>query len=245
MDKKCKKFQKMMDLYVCEMLSDTKTHEFESHIKDCSACSITFAKIRETYAFLTSNTEEKVASDWDTSWRKINKRLMEAKPSVRENQPFYKLRLAIVGAVVFFMVGLFVGRYFLFPPQGKETLESQLNRQLKVSLLEHIENIKPIIIQYSNSKIPYKSNQNLLIDREVASRFLVNNQLLQGQFSKDKNKRIIQLLEELEIILTEISNISQERPENLYLIRELIKIKGILMKIEVLSYGDIDGRTTI
>ncbi len=232
----CKGFEKMMDRYVCETLPEAGRLELEAHINECTVCARTFSRIKETYSFIRTSAGEVPPTDWDTSWRIIRKRVLEKKTAGKQWLPGLRWGPLLAGSMLIFLVGIFVGKFVLFSPHPAAVTDSQINRQLQTALRDHIENIKPVIIQYANYTGSADREQGLSmdIDREIASKFLVKNRLLQGRMGRDKNRHMSQLLEELDMILTEISNLTAGEPENLLLIKELIKIKGILLKMEVL-----------
>lgn len=232
----CKRFEAKMDHYVCEILPEAGRLALEAHIDQCAACARTFSGIKASYSFIRTSAGEVPTTDWDTSWRIIRKRVLEKKDPGKRRLPGPGWGFVLAGSMLIFLVGIFVGKYVLFSPRPAAVTDSQINRQLQSALLEHIENIKPVIIQYANytGNADHEQNLSMGIDREIASKFLVKNRLLQGRMERDKNLRMSQLLEELDMILTEISNLTAGEPENLFLIKELIKIKGTLLKMEIL-----------
>lgn len=231
----CKRFEAKMDHYVCGTLTEAGRLELEAHIAECAACARTFSAIQETYSYIRASAGEIPTTDWDTSWRIIRKRVLEKKNAAKPWVPGLRWGPVLAGSIVIFLVGIFVGKYVHFSPRPAAVTVSEINRQLQTALLEHIENIKPVIIQYANYSGGTGREQNLSvdIDREIAAKFLVKNRLLQGRMVQNKNRYMSQLLEELDMILTEISNLTVDEPENLLLIKELIKIKGILLKMEI------------
>lgn len=235
--KQCKKYETKMDLYICDALPEADRSKLEDHIKTCAACARTFSKIKEAYAFIASGTEKVPTPDWDTQWRVIRKRVLAASRPKEKTVPGFRWGWAMAGAMVIFVMGVFVGKYMFFSPTEDTVTDSRVTRQLHLALQEHIETIKPVILQYSNYHRAAAGGQgisvDIVIDREMAAKFLAKNRLLQGQMLQNKNQYMKQLLEELDMILMEISNLTTDEPENLLLIKELIKIKGILLKMEV------------
>ncbi|MCP5104129.1 MAG: hypothetical protein GY950_12155 [bacterium] len=243
--KECKKYEAMMDAYVCETLTQTERSELEIHTTGCTACTHTFSEIKEAFSLIEADAEDEQAvptPDWDTQWRIIRKRVFETTAPRNQTARGFGWRLAALtaaGAMVIFILGIFVGKYMIFSPSKTGVSGAQISSQLQAALQDHIESIEPVIIQYANYRKSGSGNENLSIDidREMAAKFLVKNRLLQGKLLTNKNQYMRQLLEELDMILTEISNLTTDEPENLLLIKELIKIKGILLKVEVFHAG--------
>jgi hypothetical protein len=240
----------MMDDYICETLRESERTKLENHIKTCPGCARTFAEIKDTYSFIGSGGDEVPTPDWDTSWRIIRKQVME-KTTAQKSPSFgfnrgYKWGLSAVAALIIFLVGIFVGKFLTVTPGESTTGKEDITYKLQAALKEHIENIKPVILQYANYNRAAEIQESIPIDREIAAKFLTKNRLLQGQLGDEKNKYLLQLLEELDMILTEISNLTTDEPENLLLIKELIKMKGTLLKIELIhAPKDTDKRMKV
>ncbi len=234
----CHKFDKMMDLYVCGLLPDSNLRRLENHIEACPYCAANFAHMKETYRAMDSNAIPIPKPDWDTNWRIIRKRVLQT-TTKKSHAPARGLRwgMALAGSFVIFILGIFAGRLFLNSPPPLPSEDNRLAQQLQSSMQEHIDGIKPVILQYANYKADPGQFPDVSIDREIAAQFLEKNRLLQGHFQPgrpNKNKYMLQLLEELDLILTEISNLTDNEPENLALVKELIKIKGTLLKMELI-----------
>ena len=240
--KECNKYERIMDGYICETLRDTESKKLETHMQDCPACARTFAEIKGTYSFIGSGGAEAPTPDWDTSWRIIRKQVME-KTTTRKDTGFgfkwgykwgYKWALSAAVAVIIFLLGIFVGKYLTMAPGTSTPGKEDIAYKLQAALKDHVENIKPVILQYANYSRAAEIRESIPIDREIAAELLAKNRLLQGQMEHEKNKYMLQLLEELDMILTEISNLTADEPENFLLIKELIKMKGTLLKIELI-----------
>ena len=79
-------------------------------------------------------------------------------------------------------------------------------RYLATAFNEYIEDIKPVIIEYANTSTDLRQNDLIALDKEIAKKLLLRNHLLQSQLTVNCPKNLYLLLEDLEMILTEISN---------------------------------------
>ncbi|MCP4218042.1 MAG: zf-HC2 domain-containing protein [bacterium] len=243
----CGTFEKMMDLYVCGMLTETDQLHMEAHTGECPACLRLFDGIKETYQFIDSKADTVPAHDWDTSWRIIRKQVFET--AGRKIPSFgFRIGWTLAGAAAVFLVGILVGVYLINSPYFHNADAPCIQRGqaeglklLRTAFHRHIEDTKPVIIQYANYDDAEDREMSLSPDREIAAQLLAQNRLLQGklaQLSPAKQRALGQLMEELELILTEISNLSEGEPENIALVKELIRIKGVLPKTEVFHFNE-------
>lgn len=230
----CKACAGLMDHYAVGALGESDQNRLDAHLETCPACARTFAQIKETYAFLHSGGDAAPTPDWDTSWRVIRKNVLTETSGRRAPVRSYRRVWTLAGAVAIFVVGIFLGRYMNLWSPGGASRDTAAAQQLYAAFQEHVENIKPVILQYANTGRTTEIRESIAIDREIAARFLADNRLLQGRLDRGKNKRMTLLLEELDMILTEIANLTANEPENLQLVKELIKMKGILLKIELM-----------
>ncbi len=242
-NKQCRGFQKMMDHHVCGSLSQGDQAKLAEHTRQCPECARAFTTIKETYAFLGSTTQEAPVPtpDWDASWRAIRKNVIDNQPRRTKKSPRFIWGLAAAAGIILFILGIGVGRLFFVSPTHTHLPETDAEnmRLLQTALRNHMEDIKPVIIQYANVNQNGGPDESMALDRQMAARLLAKNRAFHQrleQLPPGKRKQLTLLLEELDLILTEIANLTADEPENISLVKELIKMKGIRSKIELMPF---------
>ena len=237
----CKKCAGLMELYIHEDLSKPDRKSFEEHLNSCKECSLEFSKIKQVVSKIGSITGDIPVPDWDKSWRSIKKNIGK-KPERKKfflYFPSFNWRLAVVYSIFIFFLGLAAGKILFFSPQGGKSQGSAITQDIQVTIREYFEDIKPVVLEYANYQPIYKNIEDITFDKTVARKLLTRNRILQYRVPKVKNAKLQQLLEELEVILMEISNLNYNESENLQMIKELIKIKKTIFKLENLYLNRI------
>lgn len=234
---KCKDFEKMVILDMIEPLDDSKKKVLEKHIQVCQVCAHDRHRLEKFQDLYQDSLGEIPVPDWDRAWLRIRENVS---PSPQKRNSFvgrYRWAMASGFAVVIFVFGIAVGKWFIQSPAVQMKISNQ--HMVSFNLREHFEEIKPILMDYKNAKV---SNQNqlnlsssLVMEKDFVSQLLVKNRMLRRKVSEKDNVYLSRLLEELEIILTEIANITQDDPEYVMFVKDLIEQKGILFKMKFLN----------
>ena len=237
----CKACENLMELYVHEDLSKPEREMFEKHLGRCKNCSEELNKTKQLISKIKTLTGQISMPDWNRSWDIINRNIQTGLKRGRIFLNFFhsKWRYAIAGSVFLFLLGFFIGKYLFISSPGKEPSDQKLSSNFKAAICEYLEDIKPFILDYSNYQPVIKNEEDISFDRVIANKLLIKNRLLQHHTLQVKNRKLQQLLEELEIILMEISDIGSSESDNLLLIKELIKIKKTIYKLENLYLEQI------
>lgn len=244
--KACKNYEKQMVLYIYGELSQPEWFDLENHLKECPGCAEQFEKFKKTREAVELNRRSIPSPDWSRSWTLIYNRLHRRSPAV----PRRRLVLSPTGWAVLssalaavFVLGILVGKFWLFSP-GKSMLpEFQPAAYLSSVLQRYVEDIRPILIEYANYTPDRTGSGHLLVKGRMIDDLLMQNRLLKKRLSDDKSRYLLELLEELEMILTEISNLTRSDPRSLSLIREIIEERQILFKMRMFQTKNIVNGT--
>ena len=91
-----------------------------------------------------------------------------------------------------------------------------------------------MLVEYANYTSSEKGEETILMDKEMARNLLIQNILLKSIVAKT-DPTLVQLLDDVDIVLKEISNLKKEDRQTPSLIKELIQEREILFKMEVLQ----------
>jgi hypothetical protein len=226
-----------MGLYIYDELPEKEKNAFETHVNTCPNSSAKLAKFKKIHAFVTENQTPTPIPDWDQSWLNIRKRLIDHQQhqEKRKGFPIPMLRWAgvLAGSAAIFLSGLLVGTNVKNTPTKYETPDAASVYILQ-EFQEHIENIKPVIIEYANYWRSADSPPDLPVEKERVIHLLMQNQMLLCRIPGDNNRYMQQLLNELNGILTKIALLTWGDPDSLSRIKKMIRKKGLLFKMEAL-----------
>lgn len=229
---KCKKFKEKIILNLYEELSEKEKSELENHIKKCPECSKDLDYTKKVFKVLDESKEETPDANWEKCWGKVDQGVHE-KP--RKEKTFFHSPRWVYAAgallLVFFLGALF-GKLWFFPDKTS-TLQPAISQSfIEHSLKEHFANLKPMLVDYANYTTPNKGEDIIIMDKEFARNLLIQNILLKSIVAKT-NPSLLQFLEDVDIVLKEISNLKKEDRQTPSLIKELIHQREILFKIEI------------
>lgn len=237
MRNKCRQIEKNMGLYIYNELNEKDKNAFEIHVNSCPDCSAQLAKFKQIHASITKEQISYPTPDWDQSWLIIRKRLVNHRQHHEKRKkfpiPMSKWAGVLVGSTAIFLLGLLVGIHVVDPgPEYKfsDTASAYMVQEFQ----EHIENIKPVIIEYANYWRSTDNPTDLPVEKERVIDLLMQNQMLLCRIPGEHNRHIQQLLNELNGILTKIALLTWEDPESLSRIKKMIRKKGLLFKMETL-----------
>lgn len=230
----CKKIKINIPLYVYGELGTEEKSLFEDHIRQCPECRRELEETQKAFECLEPAKAEPVPDvDWDKSWRKIRSSVKEP-----EKRPLFrpfqvKSALAAAAVLLVFAAGIFIGRMGRRTSGGPEPFTAS-TVHLKQLLSSHFEDLKPVLLDYANFE-PGEESGRIPADREIIHSLLVQNLLLKRLLSGENTGPVYGLLEDVDIILKDISNLNKGDESTPSLIRKAIHQRDILFKMEVLN----------
>jgi len=257
--KSCKKIKTLMVNALYNELPETEKNIFQEHLKTCSGCSAEYKKLTALMGVMDIRQRPQMSEDfWDNYYLQVEKKIEAAK---EEEKPLIKtawrrrrlewienlnLRkrwvLYPAAALAIVMMSIGIGQ-FLSLPEGKHIVDTAVSsiRRLSPAVAQHFDNLQPLLIDYSNYT-PEESEtvpeETVIMEKRTVQKLLLENQLLKRVVAKENNISAKQLMDELEIILLEISNSNGDREATLQAVKQLIKDYDILFKMKVLKRKD-------
>jgi len=230
---KCRKFKENFILYFYEELSQKEKESLQKHLSVCSDCAHEFEETGKVFHLLNvAKTEHVPEASWEKCWSEIDVHLHKKKRFQARSGFYRRWAYAAAALLLVFIIGIGIGRFWLRTSVSPafEGVVSQYALQL--SLQEHLENLKPVLVEYANYSAPQNGRGPILVDRGVIQNLLIQNYLLKKVIA-DSDPSAIPLLEDLDLVLREIVNQKPKDSQAPSLIKELIDQRGILFRLEI------------
>ncbi|UCH98082.1 MAG: hypothetical protein JSV88_14850, partial [Candidatus Aminicenantes bacterium] len=145
-----------------------------------------------------------------------------------------------VAALLLVVIGITIGRYLYLPSVPERGVEE---RKISAAAVEHFETLRPLLIDCANYTVQEASSGEegfVLIDKKTLKKLALQNHLLKRIAARGSDVVLTQLLEELEMILLEISNAETGEDngdnagrETIGRVRDILKRNDTLFKMKI------------
>jgi len=238
---KCKHARQALVLDYYGELSPAEKTNLESHLRSCRACAAEREEILRVFALLEANPPVSVpVPDAERVWGVVESRLAPAKSPQRQ-RAWAAPQWSLAGAalVMVLVAGIFIGRS-IFSPQVPTDVSSAAAKTprpaagLKPALADHLENLKPLLLEYANYSLKTASDRTVVIDENLLRALMLENILLRKALAKS-DPAAADLLDDCDLILKEISNRNHPTAASPDAIRDLIRDRDVLFKMEIIK----------
>ena len=229
---KCKKYEEKIILYLYGELNEKEKADLQSHIKECASCTRDLEYTKKVFKALDDSKEEAPQANWERSWREISS---TTQVQSREKKSFFltqKWVYAGAALLVVFILGALIGRFWLLPVKESPFRAEAAPTAMNPALIEYMDDLKPILIEYANYTSSEGTEEAMLIDKNTLRSLLVQNLLLKDIIAKS-NPSLLPLLDDLDLVLKELSNMKRGDKQTPSMIKELIQEREILFKMEI------------
>lgn len=233
----CKKYKQNILLFLYGELHEQDKKSLEDHIKQCAECAQDLEYTRKVFNLLdeTKTRETEPQPNWEHCWKEIEENTIKEKikkPILRLT-PNWAYAAAAVLAV--FILGIIAGREW-FTSKEQALLSAQPSAEfVEYTLKQHLDELKPMLLEYANYPADDKHGGTLFIDQKAAQELLVQNILLK-EIIAQKYPSARELLEDLDLVLKEIANQEDKKNnETPLMIKNLIKEREVMFKMEILQ----------
>ncbi len=254
----CAKCRGLMAEALYDDLSPKDRAAFEAHLGRCGACATEYAAMTETRKMLDARERRDPGPEfWEGYWDRLEKRL-DAEPAPRPARgrayrpfalfPAWAFRAAAAAALL--VVGIFIGRTLLRPPAPRVARAASPAvspvpgvEQASAPVLrarDYFERSKLILLGIVNYDPGASDVYGLDLPRQKQlSRALVNEAgSLQNDLKAPAQKRLRELVADLETILVQIANLESANDlDAVELVKRGVQEKGIFLKINLTEMG--------
>jgi hypothetical protein len=246
----CKYCQSLFleDFY--EELNTQQKQFLKDHLKICDKCKSEFEEMESTLQFMSKRVRpEPEKKFWDSYEKNLAQRIDKEESVQVEHEPWWKklsqpLTLAprwtyqTAAALVLIVVGVFIGRMLFLPstPEIQQVSQQLTGEELVLRTQNYIDRSKLILLAMVNfdpaTEDPYALN--LPYQQQVSRELVQEASLLRRDLSGSKQRRLENLIANLEMILLQIANLESENDlEAIELIKGGADSQGILMEINL------------
>jgi hypothetical protein len=129
------------------------------------------------------------------------------------------------------IIGIYIGQTALSPGTELGSTAGSTKGAFYLSLQQHFDELKPLLMEYAH----YREDQNgkiISADKKLVEDLLIQNILLKRRAAQE-NPGAEQLLEDIGLILREITNMDEKATTVPLRIKDFINHQGLLNSMEV------------
>ena len=256
----CKKCQDLFCETFYEELNAEQKNFLENHISICEECESEYTEITSTLKVMEKrNRPEPEQAFWNGYWNKLARRMEEEKTLTQKSEPWWrsfpraftfapKWSFQTAAALLLVVLGIYLGK-MIFSPSPSEVQQAQQlpavasqvepNTEYIHRAQNYIERSKLILLALINFDPETEDSYALdLPYQQQVSRELVREAsfLKQGIADSDQ-RRLRDLITDLEVILLQIANLESERDfEAIEIVKKGVDSRGILLQIHVTDF---------
>lgn len=232
---KCKRYKENIILHLYGELSERETGDLKTHLSTCPDCAREFEYTREVFAALDEIHPHAVPeSNAAKNWAAIRRGIESPQTQSRSRPMMPRWAFAGAAMMLVFVLGIFLGRQWLTHDIQTASRQDPAAKYLQFQLRQHIDDLKPIVVEYSNITPGEAGTDTVILDREAARSLLIQNLLLRKLLAQS-DPAAAQLLDDVDLVLKEIANLSGEDTDTPASIKRLIQDRDILFKMDVLQ----------
>jgi len=256
----CKKCQDLFGEAFYEELNAEQKSFLESHISICAGCESEYTDITSTLKVMEKrNRPEPGQAYWNGYWNRLATRMEEEKTLTPKSESWWrsfsraftfapKWAFQTAVALLLVVLGIYIGR-MIFSPSATE-VQQALQQPAVASQVEqsaeythraqnYIERSKLILLALINFDPETEDSYalNLPYQQQVSRELVREASFLKEGIADSDQRRLRNLITDLEVILLQIANLESERDfEAIELVKKGADSRGILLQIHVTDF---------
>jgi hypothetical protein len=233
---------------------------FDRHLESCPRCALEFKEMASALKVMsTRERRDPGAEFWEGYWDRLSKRAEEEEAFASE-PPRRKGFASFVGlipswayqaaaAVLLLTVGILIGRSILSPPPVKlKTAATEASGGVSVEPVSdpvvraknYVQRSKLVLLALVNydpqTEDPY--GLDLPTQKKISAELVEQAGLLKTELRDPGQRRLRELVADLETILIQIANLESEQDlEAVDLVKQGVANRGVLLKINLTEMG--------
>lgn len=226
----CKNTENLIAIGIFGRLTTSQREELEAHIKTCPECA---NRYKQSVHLMDLRPESEVIPppDLEHSWEVISNRTQGRRRSLG-NVPMRKWALVTGMFLMVFILGYFAGKQVL--KIGSPTFTSIPAETQGVSLTSYADNLKPVLVNFLNRDgVPPPENIRRL-EHQLIREMLIRTRFLKSLAVHSQELAIMELLQDLEFILTAMDNMKPEDRDTVQHLARMIREQQVSLRLQQL-----------
>jgi len=221
-----------------ELEPDEKAR-LEDHLEACPKCAAERKAMEKVFALVDACAPaETPLPDPERTWREIQKKIQAGSAFGRRPRAFgWRWAWAAPVFALVLLAGIFIGRTWFRPqgtPQPAAIQAAAAGLSLKPVMASYFENLRPILMDYANVSNGAPSGRTIVVEEKVIRDLLLENIVLKRRLA-GKDPAAAELLDDLDLILKEISHRDAPDAASAGTIRDLIRQRDVLFKMNIIK----------
>jgi len=250
----CEKYRNQFVEALYEELTLEEKRRFEAHLQSCPKCASEFRQMASTLKVMDRKVRiEPEERFWDGYWDRLSKKLQEEMPQASAKRLWKTLSRTLsltprwvyqaAAAVLLVALGVFIGKLAFTPTplliqqaqQGDAAIAAKDAENI-LRAQNYFERSKVVLLALVNfdpkTDDPYALN--LPLQRKVSRDLVQEAGLLKNELRGPSQKRLQELISDLEVILIQIANLEPGQDlQAVEIVKQGIESRGVLLKINV------------
>jgi hypothetical protein len=226
---------KSVESYYGELPAEQQ-EEFKNHLASCPACAAEYEKMRSVLDLMkTRKTEDPGSEFWDGYYARLElrKRKMAQVPKKQSFmiRPAFVYQLA--AALILVGFGVIIGKFYLGQNAGtiaKTNIVSGPPQTAEIRRAhDFLDRSQVLLLGIVNG-----SPEDLVHEKQTSHELIHEASLVKTDLKDPKDRRLKELVSELEIILLQIANLEEQNNlQAVEMVRSGVDRKGVLLKINL------------
>lgn len=248
----CKKCQDLFGEAFYEELNAEQKNFLESHIRVCEGCESEYNEMTSTLKVMEKRTRpEPDQAYWNGYWNKLARRMEDEKTITPKSESWWraftfvpKWAYQTAAALLLVFLGVFFGRMFFSPPVSdtkqahRPGLISQQGPGVELAsrTQNYIERSKLMLLALVNFDPETEDSYalNLPYQQQISKELVQEASYLKSKLADSGQRRLENLIADLEVILLQIANLESEYDfDAIDIVKEGVNRRGILMQINL------------
>ena len=248
----CKKCQDLFGEAFYEELNAEQKNFLESHIRVCEGCESEYDEMTSTLKVMEKRTRpEPDQAYWNGYWNKLARRMEDEKTITPKSESWWraftfvpKWAYQTAAALLLVFLGVFFGRMVFSPPVSdtkqahRPGLISQQGPGVELAsrTQNYIERSKLMLLALVNFDPETEDSYalNLPYQQQISKELVQEASYLKNKLADSGQRRLGNLIADLEVILLQIANLESEYDfDAIDIVKEGVNRRGILMQINL------------
>jgi hypothetical protein len=240
----CKNARRAIVLDHYGELSSAEKESLELHMRDCPACAADREETRKVLNLVSAAGSVPVPRiDPERAWRTIRAGMSgSARVRRRALAPGWRLGLAGAGVALVLAAGILIGRFGLKPAPAPLSARAKMSAapgivaaaSLRPALASHLDDLRPLLLDFANSVDGGAPGAVVPVDERLLRGLLLQNLLLRRALNGN-DPAAAEILDDLDLVLKEIVNGGGPGGATTAQVRDLIRDRGILFRMQILK----------